>query len=141
MVSLSMSPPAPSRLAAMKRGFSHRCPACGEGPLYRKYLKVMGECPSCGHALGEYRADDGPAYFTILLVGHLVIAPMLFVQWIWKASVWVVLPLTLVPLAVITLLLLPRVKGTLVGLLYSLGTTGEHAPASELDASEPTPTA
>ena len=136
-----MTTPAPSRLAAMKRGLAHRCPSCGEGALYRKYLKVVDACGVCGHELIKYRADDGPAYFTILLVGHLVIAPMLFVQWIWKAPVWLVLPLTLVPLAAITLLLLPRVKGVLIGLLYSLGTTGEHAPGSELNASEPTPSA
>ena len=128
----------PSRLAAITRGLSHHCPNCGEGPLYRAYLKVVDECRSCGHRLGEYRADDGPAYFTILLVGHLVIAPMLFLQWIWRAPIWLVLPLTLVPLATVTLLALPRVKGALVGLLYSLKTTGEHAPGSELDASEPT---
>ena len=136
-----MSLSAPSRLAAMTRGFSHRCPNCGEAPLYRAYLKVVDACGGCGQELGKYRADDGPAYFTILLVGHLVIAPMLFLQWVWKAPVWLVLPLTLIPLAAVTLLLLPRVKGVLVGLLYSLGTTAEHAPASELDASEPTPAA
>ena len=139
-----MTTPAPSRLTAIKRGIAHRCPNCGQGPLYRKYLKVVDACASCGHELIKYRADDGPAYFTILLVGHLVIAPMLFLQWIWKAPIWLVLPLTMIPLAVVTLLLLPRVKGALVGLLYSLGTTGEHAPGAELDASEPaapTPTA
>jgi len=133
-----MTTPAPSRLKAILRGAGHRCPNCGEGPLYRKYLKVADRCSACGHALGEYRADDGPAYFTILLVGHLVIAPMLFLQWIWKAPIWLVLPLTLIPLAAITLWALPRVKGALIGLLYSLGTTGEQAPGSELDASEPT---
>ncbi len=63
---------------------------------------------------------------------------MLFLQWIWRAPIWLVLPMTLVPLASITLLALPRVKGALVGLLYSLKTTGEYAPGSELDASEPT---
>ena len=134
----SMSLPAPSRLAAIGRGLAYRCPACGQGPLYRTYLKVVEECQGCNHGLGEYRADDGPAYFTILLVGHLVIAPMLFLQWIWRAPIWLVLPMTLVPLASITLLALPRVKGALVGLLYSLKTTGEYAPGSELDASEPT---
>ena len=132
-----MTSPVPSRFTAIKRGIRHRCPNCGEGALYRKYLKVVDDCASCGHPLGRYRADDGPAYFTILLVGHLVIAPMLFLQWIWKAPIWLVLPLTLVPLAAITLWTLPRVKGALIGLLYSLGTTGEHAPGSELDASEP----
>lgn len=136
-----MTTPSPSRWTAIRRGLAHRCPNCGQGRLYRAYLKVVGQCETCGHALGEYRADDGPAYFTILLVGHLVIAPMLFLQWIWKAPIWLVLPLTLIPLAVITLMALPRVKGALVGLLYSLGTTGEHAPGAELDASEPTPSA
>ena len=136
-----MSMPAPSRLAAILRGLAHRCPNCGEGPLYRAYLKVVGECGSCRHRLGEYRADDGPAYFTILLVGHLVVAPMLFLQWIWKAPIWLVLPSTLIPLAVITLLVLPRVKGALIGLLYSLRITGEHAPGAELEASEPTASA
>ena len=128
----------PSRLTAITRGLAHHCPNCGKGPLYRTYLKVVDECRCCGHHLGAYRADDGPAYFTILLVGHLVIAPMLFLQWIWRAPVWLVLPMTLVPLATITLLALPRVKGALIGLLYSLKTTGEYAPGSELDASEPT---
>ena len=133
----AVQPAAPSRLTAMGRGLGHHCPNCGKGRLYRAYLKVVDRCEVCGHELGAYRADDGPAYFTILLVGHLVIAPMLFLQWIWKAPVWLVAPLTLVPLAVITLLVLPRVKGAFVGLLYSLDTTGDHAPGSELDASEP----
>ena len=131
--------PPVSKLAAMKRGLAHRCPSCGEGRLYRKYLKVVDACDACGHELGQYRADDGPAYFTILLVGHLVIAPMLFLQWIWKAPIWMVLPLTLIPLTGITLWTLPRVKGALIGLLYALGTTGEHAPGAELEASEPGP--
>ena len=104
--------------------------------MYRAYLKVVDECAVCGHELGQYRADDGPAYFTILLVGHLVLAPMLAVYFFWKGPLEVVLPLTLVLLAVVTLSLLPRVKGFLIGLLYSLKTTGEHPPGGELAASE-----
>jgi uncharacterized protein (DUF983 family) len=125
-----------SRAAALKRGLRHRCPHCGEGRLYRAYLKVVDACAACGHELGQYRADDGPAYFTILLVGHLVVAPMLAVYFFWNGPLAVVLPLMLVLLAVITLSVLPRVKGFLVGLLYSLGTTGEHPPGGELAASE-----
>jgi uncharacterized protein (DUF983 family) len=129
--------PPPSRFTAIGRGIGHHCPNCGKGRLYRAYLKVVDRCEVCGHELGQYRADDGPAYFTILLVGHLVIAPMLFLQWIWQGSVWLVVPLTLIPLAVITLLLLPRVKGALIGLLYSLGGAGDQAPGAEFAASEP----
>ena len=132
-----LTSPGPSRIKAIWRGVAHRCPNCGASPLYWKYLKVVDRCGACDHPLGDYRSDDGPAYFTILLVGHLVIAPMLLLQWIFKAPIWLVLPSTLIPLAAVTLWALPRVKGALIGLLYSLGTTGEHAPGSELDASEP----
>jgi uncharacterized protein (DUF983 family) len=122
----------------MKRGLMHRCPHCGEGRLYRAYLKVADACPACGHELGQYRADDGPAYFTILLVGHLVVAPMLAVYFFWKGPIAVILPLTLVLLAVITLSVLPRVKGAFLGLLYSLGMRAEPVPGAELSASDPT---
>ena len=132
---------SPSRATAILRGFRHRCPECGKGKLYSAYLKVSPACGYCAHPLGDYRADDGPAYFTILLVGHLVVGPMLFFSWIWKAPLALVLPATLIPLAVITLLLLPRIKGALIGLLFSLRITGEHAPGSELGASESGPTA
>ncbi len=130
---------SPSRLDALGRGLLGRCPNCGKGKLYRRSLKVPPACAACGHDLGQYRADDGPAYFTILIVGHLCIAPLLFLPWIWRAPITLVLPATLIPLLVFSLFLLPRVKGVLVGLLYSLRTTGEHPPGSELAASEPEP--
>ncbi len=123
-------------LPFMLRGLAGRCPACGEGKIYRAYLKVNDTCPVCTHPLGEYRADDGPAYFTILLVGHLVVAPLLIFPIIWQAPAAVIVPATLIPLAAITLALLPRVKGAVIGLLYALKLAGDQAPGSELSASE-----
>ena len=103
------------------RGLAHHCPACGKGALYGRYLKVQPHCAACGHELAAYPADDGPAYLTILLMGHLVIAPALFFPIVWKSPPQYSLPIILVPLTVLTLLLLPRVKGGWVGLMYSLG--------------------
>jgi uncharacterized protein (DUF983 family) len=117
--SQSVSQPASPLLTGLKRGLLHRCPNCGDGRLYMRYLKVDPECEACGHELAGYPADDGPAYFTILLVGHLFVAPLLFLPWIWQASPLLVAPLTLIPLAVLTLLLLPRVKGGVIGALWA----------------------
>lgn len=103
----------------VRRGLAHRCPACGEGRLYRGYLKVEPTCEACGHALGEYRADDGPAYLTILLIGHLVVAPILFFPFIVEWPAQYVLPLTLIPLAALILLALPRIKGAFIGALWA----------------------
>ena len=106
---------------SMLRGLKGRCPHCGQGKLFRSYLKVNETCPSCGHNLSKYPADDGPAYFTILIVGHLVVAPLLIFPVIWEASPAIVLPATLIPLAIVTLVLLHVTKGWFIGLLYALG--------------------
>jgi uncharacterized protein (DUF983 family) len=118
------------------RGVKHRCPACGQGKLYRKYLKVNDACAVCKTELAQYPADDGPAYLTILLVGHLVVAPLLFFPIIWRSDWRWSLPLTLIPLTVFTLLLLPRVKGAWIGLMYALGIRRDDAHLHTADAAD-----
>ena len=108
------------------RGLRQRCPDCGRGDLYQAYLKVRPTCEACGHDLSTYRADDGPAYFTILLVGHLIVAPLLLFPVIWRQSPWVVLPVTLIPLTGLILLLLPRIKGAFIGALWSIRPAPAH---------------
>jgi uncharacterized protein (DUF983 family) len=104
-----------SFIQALARGACRRCPECGQGRLFQGYLKVQPVCEDCGHENGRYRADDAPPYFTILIVGHLVIAPMLAFPFIWRWSVWHVLALTMPVLAGMTLLVLPLVKGAVIG--------------------------
>jgi uncharacterized protein (DUF983 family) len=107
-------------LIGLKRGLSRRCPNCATGKLFRGYLKVEETCPACGHDNGQYRADDAGPYFTVLLVGHLVVGPMLFFPFIWRAPIGLVLFSTLTPVAVLTLALLPFVKGAVIGLQWGL---------------------
>ena len=116
-------------LPAMLRGLKGKCPRCGEGAIFYRYLKVSHDCPSCGLDLDQYPSDDGPAYFTILLVGHVVIAPLLLFPFIWKAPVAWVVPGVLIPLAGLTMLVLPRVKGAVIGLLYALQVRREDGEA------------
>jgi len=103
------------------RGLAGRCPACGQGRLFWKYLKVNGRCEHCDEDLARYPADDGPAYLTILLVGHLVVAPMLFFPIVWRSDPHYSVPIILGVLAAVTLMVLPRIKGGWVGLMYALG--------------------
>ncbi len=105
---------------SLLRGARGSCPECGGGRMFYRYLKVSPTCDACGHDLDRYPSDDGPAYFTILIVGHLVVAPMLLFSFIWKAPIWVVVPTVLISLLVLTMLVLPRVKGGVVGLHHAL---------------------
>ena len=118
------------------RGLTGHCPACGKGALFWKYLKVNGRCESCDTDLARYPADDGPAYVTILLIGHLVVAPMLFFPIVWRSNPAYSLPLILIPLAALTLTLLPRIKGGWIGMMYSLGVRDTDAHLHTADAAE-----
>ena len=100
---------------AVLRGLTHRCPACGEGHLFRRYLKVNDSCPDCGEALHHHRADDGPAYLTILIVGHIM-GFSLHGLFGYMRDTPLMLALVLCAVAtVLSLLVLPRMKGLLIG--------------------------
>lgn len=118
------------------RGFAHKCPHCGKGALFGRYLKVEPHCASCGHELALYPADDGPAYVTILLVGHLIIAPLLFFPIVWQSPPQYSLPILLGGLLVITLTALPRIKGGWIGLMYALQVTRNDAHLHTADAAD-----
>ena len=122
---------AGSRLGeGLLRGVKGRCPNCGEGRIYRAYLKVNPACPHCGHDLAQYRADDAPAYLTILIVGHLVVAPLLAFPFILSWPVWLVVGTTLPALAILVLVLLPRIKGAVIGFHWAQGLK-DDPPAEE----------
>jgi uncharacterized protein (DUF983 family) len=113
--------------SGFSRGWRGRCPSCGEGALFSSYLKLARECASCRHEVGLYRADDGPAYFTILIVGHLIIAPMLFFEFVLTWPVAWVLALVLPSIVGLALALLPRVKGAFVGVQWAVDDRGGGA--------------
>jgi uncharacterized protein (DUF983 family) len=105
---------------AMRRGFSGRCPACGKGRLYRAYLKVVDSCEACDEALHHQRADDAPAYFTIAIVGHFVVAGVLASEMIAPDSPFWIPALFWCAVALASSLwLLPRVKGALIGMQWA----------------------
>ena len=114
----------PGRWTCMGRGFAGRCPACGEGRLFRKFLKVAERCENCGTELHHHRADDLPPYLVILIVGHIVGYGILTaetrfdVPMAMHLAVWPALTI------VLSLALLQPVKGAVVGLQYALGMHG-----------------
>jgi uncharacterized protein (DUF983 family) len=107
-------------MQAMGRGARCRCPNCGKGRLYSKYLKVVHTCDVCGTDLYHQRADDAPPYFTMLIVGHIVVGGILTLEVTYHPPTWVQLAIWLPTLVVMSLALLPIVKGALVGLQWAL---------------------
>ena len=105
---------------ALKRGFRGRCPRCGEGKLFRAYLKVANNCSVCGLDFTPHRADDLPAYLVIIIVGHIVVPTALMIETDFSPPVWLQLSIYLPLTLVLSLLLLQPVKGAVVGLQWAL---------------------
>ncbi len=122
-----------SPMEAMRRGSAGKCPACGNGALFTSYLKVADSCPDCGEEMHHHRADDAPPYFTILIVCHFIVAGVMFVEDYFHPSYWLHI-LMWFPLTIgLSMLLLPRIKGALVGLQWALKMHGFGGP----DAMDP----
>jgi uncharacterized protein (DUF983 family) len=111
----------------VRRGLTLRCPQCGEGHLFGRFLKVSAHCEACGADNTVYPSDDAPPYLTLILVGHLF-APLIF--WLddaWQPSVWLILSLSLPAIAAVTLAMLPYMKGAVVGFAWATDVTRETA--------------
>jgi uncharacterized protein (DUF983 family) len=116
---------------SMLRGLRGRCPCCGQGRLFGRFLKAQAVCTSCGEDLSHQRADDFPAYIVMFILGHLLVPVALAVEIAFQPSYWVHAaiwgPLT-IGLAVG---LLQPVKGAVIGLQWALRMHGFGSPEAE----------
>jgi uncharacterized protein (DUF983 family) len=111
----------------VKRGLSLRCPNCGKGRLFKSFLKVEQHCEVCGNDNSIYPSDDAPPYLTLLLTGHVIVPLYMAIErayappmWL-SASIW--LPLT----AIMSILLLPYMKGGVLGFCWAKDIRREQA--------------
>jgi uncharacterized protein (DUF983 family) len=109
---------------AFMRGFRGRCPACGKGIMFRKFLKVNDACPECGEELHHQRADDFPAYLVIVIVGHILVPIVLAVETAFAPAYWVHALLWGPAVIGMTLGLLQPVKGAVVAMQWFGGMHG-----------------
>ncbi|MEM8850301.1 MAG: DUF983 domain-containing protein [Pseudomonadota bacterium] len=113
---------------ALWRGWRRKCPRCGEGAMMEGYLTVREVCDTCGQELYHHRADDGPPYLTLLIVGHIIGPAMLWVFVAYEPS-----PLTFMAIfglgaLVLSLWFLPRLKGALIAIQWATRMYGFDRP-------------
>ncbi len=118
------SPDERKMSTALLRGWRRKCPNCGAGPLLKSYLKVNDTCSVCREEFHHHRADDGPAYLTILFVGHLM-APMLHIVFVqFRPEPLTLFTIFAVGCVGLSLYLLPRLKGAMIGFQWAKGMGG-----------------
>ena len=107
-------------MEALRRGLRRCCPACGAGRLFAGYLTMGQACDKCGTDFEPCRADDAPAYFTILLVGHIVVPGILLVEQWFKPDTMIQLAIWLPVTLIATLALLPIIKGATIAAIWAM---------------------
>jgi uncharacterized protein (DUF983 family) len=105
---------------ALKRGFRGRCPRCGEGRLFRAFLKTADHCSACGQDFTPHRADDLPAYLVIVIVGHFVVPLALMIETNYSPPIALQLAIYLPLTFIASLVLLQPVKGAVVAVQWAL---------------------
>lgn len=125
---------------AMARGMRGRCPKCGEGKLFKAFLKVDDRCAHCGQDFTHHRADDLPAYLVIIIVGHIVVPIALWIETNYSPAVALQLAIYLPITLIASLVLLQPVKGAVVGLQWAFRMHGfdEDDAIGDAPADEPT---
>ena len=103
-----------SKLKYLRRGFSKKCPSCGNSPIFIKYIKTQKICKKCGLKFSDYKSDDGPAYCTIFIVGHILLPLILLTEKTFSPEI--IFQLIFWPLLTIllSLWLLPKIKGAFI---------------------------
>jgi uncharacterized protein (DUF983 family) len=109
---------------ALARGFAMKCPNCGRGRLFGRFLKVVDHCEVCAEDYTPQRADDFPAYLVIVIVGHIVVPALLAVAVAYDPPAWLQLAIWLPITLFASLGLLQPVKGTIVALQWQTGMHG-----------------
>ncbi len=105
----------------LMRGLRGRCPACGEGHLFRAFLKVADHCETCGEPFRHHRADDFPAYLVIILVGHIVVPVAMWIEVAYSPAYWLQAAIGLPLIVGLAVGLLQPIKGAVVALQWHMG--------------------
>jgi uncharacterized protein (DUF983 family) len=112
---------------AARRGFLGRCPSCGGTPLFKAYLKQVHACPSCHAEFGRIRADDAAPWLTIIVIGHVFLPLVFFLNLDQVIPFWASVAAYAAFLSLLALALLPRAKGLFIGILWATRAPGVEA--------------
>ena len=108
----------------LMRGLRGRCPNCGQGNIFRAFLKVADACPACAEELHHHRADDLPAYLVIVVVGHVIVSLVLAVEVAYAPPLWLHMAIWMPATLLLALALIQPLKGLVVALQWALGMHG-----------------
>lgn len=123
------------RWPAVLRGLRCRCPACGQGRLFGKFVKPVERCAVCKESYTAQQADDFPPYIVILLLGHILVPTIVAVDEAFAPPLWMYATFGSVIICLLVIAMLQPVKGAVIAYQWACrmhgfaSSVGTPAPA------------
>jgi uncharacterized protein (DUF983 family) len=114
----------PGFVASLMRGLRRLCPRCGQGRMFSGYLSVRHDCAICGMEFEPLRSDDAPPYFTLFIVGHVMISLYVAAWRLVDAPLWAQAVFWCGTTLVLSLVLLPFIKGGVMAVIFATKAKG-----------------
>jgi len=102
----------------------HVCPRCGKGKIYQGLLTITKPCSACQLPLQNYRTEDGPAFFVMLIVPTMLAILAAILQHWFQPPLWVHAVVALFVGLALSLYGLRAVKAVMLALQYRV--RGDH---------------
>lgn len=99
-------------------GLAGHCPRCGKGHLFRGYLTLRPSCEVCGLDYSFADTGDGPAFFVMSIVGIVVVALALWVEFAFEPPIWLHIVMWFSLSVILSIALVRPLKGLMVALQY-----------------------
>ncbi|MGH1379240.1 MAG: DUF983 domain-containing protein [Alphaproteobacteria bacterium] len=110
----------PTTSQIIHRGLCGKCPSCGAGKMLRKYIIPLDKCSNCELEFAPLRSDDGPAWATVLISGHL---SMPFVFWILELGLentFLEILYSVMFIIFLSAIILPCAKGIFMAIIWMM---------------------
>jgi uncharacterized protein (DUF983 family) len=107
-----------SAAQAIVRGIRCKCPRCGQARFFGSFLKPVMQCPVCKQDWTCQRADDFPAYVSILLTGHVMVPFIVLVARTSWIPLWGQIGSAVCLAGCLMLALLQPAKGAIIAILW-----------------------
>lgn len=132
------TPPERDWRMAIGNGLRGRCPHCGQGKLFKGFLKPVDACAVCGEPMHHQRSDDLPPYVVITIVGHIIVGGILLAEKYADWSMGLHMAIWPALTVILSLLLMQPVKGGVIGLQWAMRMHG-FGGASDRPERQPLP--
>jgi uncharacterized protein (DUF983 family) len=107
-----------ARPSAITTGLACRCPRCGRGKLFQGFLSVRPQCDNCGLNFQFIDSGDGPAFFVMSIVGIVVVALAMWVEFAYQPQIWIHMAMWIPLTLLLSAVLVRPAKGLLIAVQY-----------------------